>query len=264
MDTAARQGDTVARTYRQIPTEILRGISVVATDIDGTLTGPDGVIRSAAARAVHDIEAHGIPVCLLSGRTIDTVEDVARRLQTTGFLVGEDGGVAKRRVGATLTDLGYSRRPALNALAILRATLGDRIQETEDNQCRLVDVAIRNEGIRVRQIRRLLDGVSVLDSGFMIHLVDVRVSKAATLLRLLSGNGSPTATPPQAVLVFGDSPTDLSLFHEFPHSVLVSNPVQDEAEARRLRKAAAYSTESSYGEGFAEVVRFLIEARRSP
>lgn len=67
---------------------------------------------------------------------------------------------------------------------------------------------------------------------------------------------------PEQVMVFGDSPTDVSLFQLFPHSVLIPNPVLS-AEDDILRKAARYESALPSGEGFAQVVFHFLKVRHN-
>ena len=78
-----------------------------------------------------------------------------------------------------------------------------------------------------------------------------------------SGMGDGKLSPAE-VMVFGDSPTDNSLFELFPHSVLITNPRLPVEQRQALQKLARYAGELPFGEGFAEVVFHILNIRYTP
>jgi len=58
------------------------------------------------------------------------------------------------KVNGELIDMGYSRKPALEALEKLRTLFPDAIKEREDNKYRLVDVVLWSHGVDVNELRR--------------------------------------------------------------------------------------------------------------
>lgn len=249
-------------SYREIDPKLARRIRLVMTDVDGTLTNGGDSPSSLVVEAVRRLEEGGVMVGLVSGRTLPGLESLALDLGISGPIIAENGGVAKLKVGGELLDLGYSRKPALEALAKLKTLFPDAIEEREDNRYRLVDVVIRSRGVDVEELRKHLEDVELLDSGYILHLMQKGVSKGRTLMRLLSmieyGRLSPTD-----VMVFGDSPTDISLFQMFPHSVLVVNPSGGVERREVLQNVARYASELPFGDGFAQVASHLLHARRS-
>ena len=252
----------MAESYREIDPKLARRIRLVMTDVDGTLTNGGDSPSSLVVEAVRCLEEGGVMVGLVSGRTLPGLESLALDLGISGPIIAENGGVAKLKVGGELLDLGYSRKPALEALAKLKTLFPGAIEEREDNRYRLVDVVIRSRGVDVEELRKHLEDVELLDSGYILHLIQKGVSKGRTLMRLLSmiedGRLSPTD-----VMVFGDSPTDISLFQMFPHSVLVVNPIVGVEWREMLQNVARYASELPFGDGFAQVASHLLHARRS-
>ncbi len=166
--------------------------------------------------------------------------------------------MAKIKVGGELLDLGYSRQPALKALKKLKDLFPDRIVEREDNRDRLVDVVFWSQGVQSGELRSHLEEVQLLNSVYILHLMQEGISKGKTLLGLLGRIGAERLSPAE-VLVIGDSTTDQSLFELFPYSVLIPNPRLSLEEREQLQNAALFVSDHQYGEGFAEVARHILD-----
>ena len=253
----------MALSYVRITPGLACRTRLVMTDVDGTLTSADDTIGAPVLQAVHALEESGIRVGLISGRTLPGLESLARRLQTSGPIIAENGAVAMMRPGGQPIDFGYSRRPALDALERLKALFPGAITEREDNARRLVDVVLWSDGVDTDILRQHLGDVQLVDSGYIMHLMPAGISKGATLVRLLGSIGDGPLSP-EEVMVFGDSATDASLFDLFPFSVLVPNPGLPPALTRDVRRTARYVAGAPLGEGFVQVARHIVEARARP
>lgn len=247
--------------YREIGRAVARRIRLVVSDVDGTLTTADNSISPSALEAIRRLEAVGIAVGLASGRALPRLEPLALRGGVTGPVIAENGGIAKLRMDGELVDLGYSRQPAVEALRALQGLFPGAIEQTFDDKFRLVDMGIRSYGVEAAELRRHLKDVQLLDSGYMLHLLQKGVSKGRTLARLLGKVGDGSLSP-EEVMVFGDSNTDVSMFELFRHSVLVANPRLSEQQRQLLEEAAAYASDLPMGEGFAQVARHLLDLRQ--
>jgi len=230
------------------------------TDVDGTITTGGDSIGSVILQAIRCLEDQGIIVGLVSGRTLPRLESLAHVLGITGPIIAENGGVAKLKVNCGLVDLGYSRQPALEALAKLKALYPNAIKEREDNRDRLVDVVIWSQGVEVSELRRHLGKTQLLDSGYILHLMQEGISKGRTLMRLL-GEVADGSLSSANVMVFGDSTTDVSLFELFPHSVLITNPKLTIQQPQELKKIARYMSDLPVEKGFVEVVSHIVNVR---
>ena len=249
------------KSYRQITPELANQIRLVMADVDGTLT-PGDSISSEVLEVISRLQEQGIIVGLVSGRTLPELESLASHLDICGPIIAENGGVAKLKANGELVDLGYSRQPALKAMEKLKALFPDTIRGREDNEVRTVDVVIRADGIPTEELRRHLEDTQLLDSGYILHLLQKGVSKGRTLMRLLGKIGDGNLSPAE-VMVFGDSLTDISLFELFQHSVLVINPNLPVKQRELIRKRARYVSDLHFNEGFTEVVSHIINARVS-
>jgi len=190
------------------------------------------------------------------------LQSLAERARLSGPVIAENGGIAKLTMDGHLVGLGYSRQPAREAFEKLQSLYPGAIEETADDQFRLVDLGITSRGVGAEELRSHLEGVQLLDSGYMLHLLQDGVSKGRTLARLLEKLGDGRLSPDN-VMVFGDSTTDLSMFELFPHSVLIANPRLPVEQRERMGEAAEYVSDMPMGEGFAEVARHIVEQRRA-
>ena len=250
----------MVQSYRAITPEMALQIRLAMADVDGTLLASGDSVNSAVAEVIRCLEEQGIMVGLVSGRTLTSLESLAGDLGITGPIIAENGGVAKLAVGSELLDLGYSRRPALQTLGKLKALFPNAIKEREDNKDRLVDVVIWALGLEPDELRQHLGSTQLLDSGYILHLMQEGVSKGKTLERLLSEIGDGSLTPAE-VFVFGDSTTDISLFRLFPHSALIYNPRLPVEQRQVLQEVARFAGELPFGDGFAEVASHVLNAR---
>lgn len=248
------------QSYLQISTQLARQIKLVMTDVDGTIAAGGEPASPPVAQAIQHLEQRGIGVGLVSGRTLPELEKMASDLSISGPIIAENGGVAKLKVQGKLVDLGHSRQPALEALKQLKALYPGLIRERDDNKDRLIDVVFFAEGIEPSEMRRHIGETQLLDSGYVLHLMQAGISKGKTLQRLLKLMPH-KALSASDVMVFGDSLTDLSLFQLFPHCVLVRNPLLDAGHRQEMEKFAEYVSTHAVEEGFVEVVNHILSLR---
>ena len=250
----------MSQSYHRISPQLARQIRLVMTDVDGTITTGGDSIKPIVVQAIRGLEEQGISVGLVSGRTLPELESLARVLDITGPIIAENGGIAKTEVNSRLVDLGYSRQPALDALAKLNGLYPNAIKEREDNRVRLVDVVIWSHGVEVSELRKHLGKTQLLDSGYILHLMQEGISKGTTLMRLLEELADGSFSPAN-VMVFGDSATDISLFELFPNSVFITNPKLTTQQSQGLKKVAGYISELVVEDGFVAVVSHIINLR---
>ena len=206
------------------------------------------------------LEECGIPVGFVSGRHLSNLESLARQLNITGPIIAENGGIAKLTLDDDLLDLGYSRQPALDALDRLKRLFPGAIREREDNAERLIDVVFFADGVAHADLIQHLGDIQYYDSGYVLHLMERGISKGRTLIRLLNEIGYKEISPTETVVV-GDSPTDVSLFELFPHSILIPNPRLTDDQRQAVSKSARYVSDLHCGDGFAEVARHIAAVR---
>lgn len=250
----------MTQSYLKITPNLARQIRLVVTDVDGTLMSSGDSVSPTVAETIRSLGHCGIMVGFASGRPLTRLEPLATVLDISGPIIAENGSVAKLKRDSELFNLGYSRQPALKAFMKLKTNFAEAIREAEDNTDRLVDVGFYCDRIAHEELIRHLEGVQLLDSGYMLHLLQEGVSKGRTLLRLLSLIVDGTLHPYE-VMVFGDSSTDISLFAEFENSVLIVNPRLTQKQTEGIRNLAKYQSELSVGDGFIQVSLHILNAR---
>lgn len=250
----------MSKSYLQISAQTARQIKLVMTDVDGTIAAGGEPAGAGVAEAVRLLEKQGIKVGLVSGRTLPELEQMAHDLDIHGPIIAENGAVAKLKVGAELLDLGHSRQPALEALEKLKKLYPGIIKGRVDNKDRIIDVVFFSDGIKPSELRKHIGETQLLDSGYVLHLMQAGINKGNTLKRVLgilprkdlsTGN----------VIIFGDSLTDKSLFELFPQGVLVPNPTLDSTHRQELERVAGYLSDGISEAGFIEVTSHILAVR---
>jgi len=248
----------MSQSYKSITRETAGHLRLIMADIDGTLNeGGDSVIPEIS-QTVLKLEEKGILVGLVSGRTGPMLQKMAALLDINGPLISENGAIARLSPTSTPLELGYSKEPAAAALAKLKALYPGKITERWDNRERLIDIVFQAEGVPIGELRRQLPDIQVLDSRYIMHIMQKGISKGRTLLNILPGIAGGNIQVDE-VMVAGDSATDLSLFELFPQSLLVRNPVIPPEESLALQKAARYISGLEQGHGFAEVAAYILD-----
>jgi hydroxymethylpyrimidine pyrophosphatase-like HAD family hydrolase len=252
----------MGKPYGEITRELAARIKLIMTDVDGTLLTSVDYVGPEVIDAVSQLKNTGITVGLVSGRAIPRLERLTAFVGTDGPIIAENGGSAKMSAGGELLELGYSRQPALEALGKLKEAYPGNIKEKESNADRLIDVAFEAPGIPVADLRKHVNDIQLLDSGYMLHLLQEGISKGDTLKKVLERMGEERPSP-EEIMVFGDSLTDISLFELFPHSVLVINPGLLEEQVEPMRQRAEYMSSLNCEEGFIEVASHIVKLRES-
>jgi hydroxymethylpyrimidine pyrophosphatase-like HAD family hydrolase len=250
----------MAKSFLNITPELARQIRLVIADVDGTLLSDGDAVSIEVAQTIRSLEQCGITAGFDSGRPLTRLEPLAISLNMSGPMIAENGCVAKLTKDSELFDLGYSRKPALQVLNKFKAAYHDAIREAPDIKDRLIDVGFFADGIPHEELLKYLRGVQLLDSGYMLHMIQEGVSKGKTLKRILALIGDGTIQPKE-VMVFGDSATDISLFEEFENSVLIINPRLTDKQSEEIQSLAAYQSQLFFGDGFVEVATYLIKQR---
>ncbi len=248
------------KSFRRISPELAKRIRLIMTDVDGTLLSSGSTVSPEVAEAITLLQENRITVGLVSGRTLPLLENMALDLKIEGPIIAENGAVARMRPGGENIDLGYSRKPALEALERLKKLFPEAIVEREDNKDRIVDVVFFSHGVAPDELKKHVSNIQLLDSGYILHLMQEDISKGKTLMKLLKeiDGGSYSA---EEVIVFGDAVTDVTLFEMFPNSVLIVNPALPDGQSEIMQERARFISNLQYGEGFAEVALHIVNAR---
>jgi hydroxymethylpyrimidine pyrophosphatase-like HAD family hydrolase len=243
-------------SFRNITLDPVKKVKLIMTDVDGTLLARGNTLSTEVVEALHALQQVGIVIGLVSGRTLSLLEVMAQELNLTGPIIAENGAIAKVSPQSEMMELGYSRQPAIDALNTLKELYPGSIREREDNSERFIDIVIWADGISIEEIRDRIKPTQLLDSGYILHLMQEGIDKGRTLVKVLDEMKEYSRNE---VMVFGDSVTDQSLFELFPNNVLIVNPGLPEGQAEIIEKKAAYVSEKQYGEGFTEVALHIVD-----
>lgn len=242
-------------SFRNINLELAKQIKLMMTDVDGTLLARGNTLSYDVGKALRLLQQAGIVIGLVSGRTLSLLESMSKEFNLTGPIIAENGAIAELSPGAELIELGYSRQPAIDALNTLKELYPGMIREREDNAERFIDIVIWADGVSLEEIRDRIKPTQLLDSGYILHLMEEGIDKGNTLVKVLD---EMKVYSRDEVMVFGDSVTDLSLFELFSNNVLIVNPGLPEGQAAIIEKKAAYVSEKQYGEGFTETALHIV------
>ncbi|UCC17484.1 MAG: HAD-IIB family hydrolase [Dehalococcoidales bacterium] len=245
----------MVKSFRNINLELVKKLKLIMTDVDGTLLATGNTLSHEVSEALYALQQAGIVIGLVSGRTLSLLESMSKQFNLTGPIIAENGAVAKLSPGGEMMELGYSRQPAIDALRKLKELYPGAIREREDNAERFIDIVIWADGISNDTIRERIKPTQLLDSGYILHLMQKGISKGETLVKVLEEMKEYSR---DVVMVFGDSATDLSLFELFPNNVLIVNPGLPEGQTGIMEKKAAYVSEKQYGDGFIETALHIV------
>ena len=257
-----------------LPASAARAVRGVLTDIDDTLTS-DGAIAPVALAALADLRAAGLPVVAVTGRPMGWSEPFARGWPIDA-IVAENGAVALFRDERAVLRVEYAQdestrringsRLQVVAQRVLREVPGARL--AADSAGRVTDIAVDHSEFAQLSPMRIAEVVAVMrDEGMNATVSSIHVngwygehdklSGARWIVRRLLGRDLDRESAHWVYV--GDSTNDQLMFGHFPLSIGVANLLHFAAE---LTTWPAYLTVAERGEGFAEVARALLAARR--
>jgi phosphoglycolate phosphatase (TIGR01487 family) len=222
-------------------------LKALVTDIDGTITTPDRRIHTGAIETIRSLVDQDVEVVLASGNTSCFMDALGKMIGTKGSFIAENGGVYRNGFDGTPRIMGDQAAGRV-ALEALQAHF--RKQGTELNlyspTYRFADLAFART-VPVDEVRAVLRDhpVSVIDTGFAIHLQTPGINKGTTLVMLAEALG----LKPEDFLAVGDSVNDTRMLQVAGIGIAVANAHAD------TKAAADYVTTEPYGNGFVEGVK---------
>jgi HAD superfamily hydrolase (TIGR01484 family) len=255
------------------------GIRGVFLDIDDTLT-TQGRLTADAYSALEQLKRLGLLVVPVTGRPAGWCDHIARMWPVDG-VVGENGAfyftydtvqhkLLKRFVSQEKAG-GEDRAARKGRLAeiaahILREVPGSAM--ASDQGYREADIAIDFCEDVPPLPRAAIERIATLmrEAGLTAKISSIHVNGwfggydklSTTMLFMRERFGIDLDGAKDAFVFIGDSPNDAPMFGYFPYAVGVAN-VRDFVET--MPALPAFVTEKHCGEGFAEVVKMLNEAR---
>lgn len=254
-----------------MPTSAARAIETLFTDIDDTLTSA-GRVPAVAYDALWRAEEAGLEVVLVTGRPAGWCDHLARQWPVRA-VIGENGALAFALIDGKLQRL-FAPRPA-DADARLAAIRAQVLAEVPD--CRVaadqryrwcdlaIDIAEEVAPLPDAAVDRIVEIFAAHGAVAKVSSIHVngwfgahdKLSMCQRWSRELRGR----TLDPQRATFIGDSPNDAPMFAAFPHACGVANLLR---LAPRIQPLPAYITAAAGGEGFAELVRYLLAARPAP
>jgi len=198
----------------------------VAVDIDGTITDKNKKIHLEAIESLRRIEDAGIPVILATGNVRAITYGLWRFIGASGPMVCENGGVVWHPEwdAPIVRADGARARKAANFLAE-RLRIDARGITTnawrESEWCLFPDEDL--EAITNLISESDYSDLSVIKTGFAIHLMEPQLSKAQGLQVALDKLGISA----EDVLAIGDAPNDISMFEYVGHSIAVGGSFEE-------------------------------------
>ena len=257
--------------FAHCPTARLRQVRGVLTDIDDTLTS-DGAIASAALSALHALHAQGLPVIAITGRPSGWSEPFACAWPLRA-IVAENGAVMLSMVAGEL-QRSFTQDAATRAVnferlqqcaqALLAEIPGTRL--ATDSAGRLTDIAVDHSEfahltpVQIARVVALMQGHGLHVTVSSIHIngwIGEHSKWTAAAWAVEATTGQPFLADDW--LYVGDSTNDQLMFERIALSVGVANIARF---VPHLKVLPAYVTQSERGDGFAEVTRALLAARR--
>ena len=230
-----------------------RHIDAVVTDIDGTLTDGDRLINLSAIEKIRWLTAQNIPVILASGNTSCLMHGVSRFFGTSGTFIAENGGVY--RIGFSGPVMVESPRDLiLEAFEHVRSYYekkGVPLTLYSYHE-RFSDIAFA-KSMPVEEIKSILTDfhtkVTVLDTGFAIHLQMDGINKGNTLEIVAKKMGLSLSN----IIAIGDSINDVEMISCVGYGACVGNSTQE------LKSVARYCASLEYGDGFVEIINHFFD-----
>ena len=216
-------------------------------DIDGTLSDQNRVLCPSAVEAVRRLK---VPVVLTTGNTHCFTRTVSVLLGTPRIFIAENGGV----VSHSENDVETLADPAVCLEAYRQLSKVFPLEVYNSSRYRFTDIALKrnfdiSEASRYVKARSL--PVDILDTTYAVHIKDKRVDKGTGLVRVAKRMGIGL----EEFAAVGDSTSDVPMFKLAGFKASVNNAHPD------LKAISDYVAKTPYGQGFAEIVNYMVERR---
>jgi len=248
LDTYKKEVHEYINTHSSVQQFKPRRIDAVVTDIDGTLTDNKRLINTAALEKIRWLTFQNVPVILASGNAACLMHGVSRFFGTSGTFIAENGGVYRIGFLGPVT-VCSPRDLILEAFEYLRKyyeNLGTPLRLYSHHE-RFSDVAFEKT-MSVEEIKSILahfhGKITVLDTGFAIHLHQIGVNKGEALKIIAK---EMNLSLPHMVAI-GDSINDIEMVSSVGYGACVGNGTPE------LKSVCTYCASAGYGDGFVEII----------
>jgi len=242
--------------------QILKNISLIASDIDDTLT-VQGKFHLPVLESIQRLSTIGVHVLLATGRPSGWAMALAQYIPGLCGVIAENGGTFCGPDFCRIVSPHSvpSRERLEKAVAKIQCELPE-IKIAPDSFSRLTDIAIRKTNRSPKDMALISDvafsfGLSVIESSIQIHLHGLGISKGQTLTVVASEK---EIKDPNQILTIGDSSNDETMFD--PEVSKVTCAVSNISPyLERMRYKPKYIIEREGGYGAAELFQTLISAK---
>lgn len=240
--------------FSYMPDNVLNRVSVIAIDIDDTLTN-DGKLPSQIVDMWSSLKASGLVTIMITHRSAGWGQRRLHDLPSIDLVLAENGAVVCDKNGSR--PFLANRALLLQTAAVIEARFG--LLESDDSQFRVGEITFRkpdkfsSNDLEIYS-RLVPDELEILADTDSLHLRPRRCQKADTLREELKDTYSM-----DQVLIIGDGPDDSQLFR-FPISVGVSGVKDYQKELGE--NMPRYITLQPGGDGFLEVANRLLELKQ--
>lgn len=221
-------------------------IKALAVDIDGTLTDMNRVLSPASLLAMRRLK---VPVILSTGNTHCFSRTVSILLGTPRIFIAENGGVLS--YSEEELEILADQQICEDAFQRLSEEFSLKKYDSSRHKYRFTDVILERDfdlPALARRSEELGLPVDIVDTAFAVHIKDRRVNKGTGLIRIARHMN----LRPVEFAAIGDSMSDRPMFERAGFRAAVGN-------ARPGLKAVSdYVAEKDFGEGFAEIVDYMI------
>ena len=205
-------------------------LQMLVIDIDGTLTDENKLLHTGAVEALRKLEQAGIPVGLATGNVRPITWGLWRFLGLSGPMICETGGVIWEPEFNHL-DVMANGEGAKSAANWLATKMDLDPTGIESNAWRESEWCLRIVADDQRMRELLVDSqwsdLTVVRTGFAIHLAEPQVNKGTGLLHSLKIRGIEAKN----VCVVGDASNDDPMFEVAGHSIAVGGAFESTKQA---------------------------------
>ncbi len=260
------------KNINEITNEEILQIKYILTDIDGTLTGPDGRVSAETYAMLWRLHEAGYVVIPVTGRTAGWAS-VAITDWPIDAIIVESGSVVyylengsrKEFVHPSVPEDRYSAHEKIKEIAF---KTNPKIKLSIDQYSRFNDLAFNyaedEDKLTFEEAKEILEEVKKIGATGNISSIHINTwfgtydKLPMSLLYLKEHYGVENAK--ESVIYFGDAANDEEMFGYFPHSCGVANLVK---YTDFMEKLPTYITAYEGGEGFCEAAAILLTAKEN-
>ncbi len=248
------------------------GIKFILTDIDGTLTGPEGRIAPEIYSMFLKLREAGYKIIPVTGRTAGWAS-VAITDWPVDAIIVESGSVVyylengsrKEFIHPSVPENRYSVHEKIREIALAK---NPKIKVSIDQYSRFNDFAFNyaedeDDKLTFEEAKEVLEAVKSIGAKGNISSIHVNTwfgdydKLPMSLLFLKEHYG--IENPKDCVIYFGDAANDEEMFGYFPTACGVANLMK---YAQHMEHLPSYITTYEGGEGFCEAAEILLTAKK--